>query len=550
MQKKCTDCRQPFDFAPNETKLYEELEVPLPTLCPACRRQQRLLFRNFFHLYHRTCSLTGKKIISMYRDDAPHPVYDIHEWWSDRWNALDFGQEIDWKKPFFEQIEALFFTVPRLAMVSTNCENSEYCNMAIDTKNSYLVAGCVGNEDCMYGHIVWKCKDCVDCLYCYEGMWCYECIDCVQCHTLSYSRDSDNCSDSMFLVHCVGCRDCFGCVGLNNKQYHIFNVPHSKEEYAMKMKELRTTKHSIIDFAKERLNELIGKEIVKYYHGFNCENVTGDYLYNSKNITEGYDLKNCEEVFHCATIDGFKNGQDCNLCGAAPGERCLSSVFVQGYEVAFCHNCPSNCSHLWYCDHCFSCKDCFGCVGLRSKRYCILNKQYTKEEYETLLPRLKKLMREHDELGKFFPPALSSFCYNESIAYEYFPLTKEEVHKRRWKWHEEATEGVRNYMGPEAKVPDDTQDAPDSIANTILRCEVSGKLYKILPQELRFYRSMKLPLPHLCFEERQRRRFAARNPRRLWERECMSCKKKIQTTYAPERPEIVYCEECYLQAVY
>jgi len=28
------------------------------------------------------------------------------------------------------------------------------------------------------------------------------------------------------------------------------------------------------------------------------------------------------------------------------------------------------------------------------------------------------------------------------------------------------------------------------------------------------------------------------------------CSKSIQTSYSPERPEIVYCEQCYLQEIY
>jgi len=41
-----------------------------------------------------------------------------------------------------------------------------------------------------------------------------------------------------------------------------------------------------------------------------------------------------------------------------------------------------------------------------------------------------------------------------------------------------------------------------------------------------------------------------RNPRRLFNRKCMKCDKQIQTSYAPEKPEIVYCEECYVEEVY
>jgi hypothetical protein len=159
-------------------------------------------------------------------------------------------------------------------------------------------------------------------------------------------------------------------------------------------------------------------------------------------------------------------------------------------------------------------------------------------------------MRTNGEWGKFFPPALSPFGYNETIAHEYFPLTKSEAAAKGWNWYEESDDAEQKYMGPEIDVPDDVKNANDDIVKAIFRCETSGKLFKILPQELRFYREMSLPLPKKCFTERQRARFAIRNPRKLWNRQCSKCAKDIQTTYAPNRPEIVYCEACYLEAVY
>jgi CxxC-x17-CxxC domain-containing protein len=41
-----------------------------------------------------------------------------------------------------------------------------------------------------------------------------------------------------------------------------------------------------------------------------------------------------------------------------------------------------------------------------------------------------------------------------------------------------------------------------------------------------------------------------RNPRKLFDRKCDKCGKDIKTTYAPDRPEIVYCEECYEKEIY
>jgi hypothetical protein len=36
-------------------------------------------------------------------------------------------------------------------------------------------------------------------------------------------------------------------------------------------------------------------------------------------------------------------------------------------------------------------------VGLHDKSYCILNKQYTKEEYEELVPKIIEKMMKDDE---------------------------------------------------------------------------------------------------------------------------------------------------------
>ncbi|KKP36762.1 MAG: hypothetical protein UR28_C0038G0001, partial [Candidatus Peregrinibacteria bacterium GW2011_GWF2_33_10] len=51
-------------------------------------------------------------------------------------------------------------------------------------------------------------------------------------------------------------------------------------------------------------------------------------------------------------------------------------------------------------------------------------------------------------------------------------------------------------------------------------------------------------------DQRHKDRMALRNPRKLWKRNCIKCNAEIQTTYAPERKEIVYCEKCYLESVY
>lgn len=548
MQKTCATCAAGFEVTDVESNILSTIKVPEPEQCPACRRQQRLLFRNFFYLYHRTCDLTKKKIISMYDEDVPFPVYETHEWWSDRWDALTHGLKWSEDIPFFDQLKTLHETVPRMSVMNTASDNTDYCNMCFYSRNCYLVHGCVNSEDCMYGHIVWRSKDCYDCLYLYQCEWCCECIDCIGCHSLSYSQDCDNCSDSMFLIRCTGCKDCLGCVGLKNKQYYIFNEKHTKEEYQKKLSELQTGSSAIVKIAKEKVRELCSQEIVKNYHGYNSENVTGDYLYNSHNIIAGYDLKECEDSAHIATCESFKDCMDCNFSGTA-AEWSYQCLTIEGHSLISCHTCLKGCANLLLCDNCYACKDCIGCVGLKNKQYCILNTQYKKEEYETLKKEIIEHLQSLNEYGTFFPSSMSPFGYNESIAYHYFPLEKEEVLKRGWKWKEEQ-EKSEQYLGAKMSIPENIADVTDDITSKIFTCESTGKLYKILPQELAFYRQRQLPLPRQCFDARIAVRFAARNPRVLWDRECAKCSKAIQTTYAPERLETVYCESCYLAEVY
>ena len=86
-----------FDF-------YKKMSVPTPEMCPECRQQARMLFRNFKTLYKRKCDKSGKDIISMYDPEAPFPVYGVSEWWGDGWHPEAYAMDIDWNIPFFTQL--------------------------------------------------------------------------------------------------------------------------------------------------------------------------------------------------------------------------------------------------------------------------------------------------------------------------------------------------------------------------------------------------------------------------------------------------------------
>jgi hypothetical protein len=129
----------------------------------------------------------------------------------------------------------------------------------------------------------------------------------------------------------------------------------------------------------------------------------------------------------------------------------------------------------------------------------------------------------------------------------------------------------------------------DDILNEIIGCEHGGTCnhqcttaFRLISDELQFYRRMKLPLPRRCPNCRYAERMQRTNPVELWHRKCMCagstsspqagrkseawdskseafvyentathfhgeevCPNEFETSYSPDRPEIVYCESCY-----
>ena len=90
----------------------------------------------------------------------------------------------------------------------------------------------------------------------------------------------------------------------------------------------------------------------------------------------------------------------------------------------------------------------------------------------------------------------------------------------------------------------------EDLLGGILKCEVTEKPFKIIKQELAFHIEHNIQLPKKHPDQRHKERMDMRNPRTLYERTCSECHTDIITTYSPDRPERVVCEECYRKLVY
>jgi len=552
----CKQCNSAFPVTDAELKFLDRISpvfngkkypIPAPTLCPQCRYQRRLLWRAELHLFKRKSDFSGKPILSHFPPTAPCKAYTPQEWWSDEWDPLSYGRDFDFSRPFFDQFTELIRSVPLLSLTVFDAENCDYVNCASWNKNCYLIAAANYDEDCYYGNFVNNCKSCVDNSFAGHSELLYECIDCTRCYNLKYSYNCSNCSDSHFLHNCRNCRHCFGSVNLTDKEFVYLNKPLSKEEYEAKLAGLELHKRSRVAEARAFFEKHRLKFPHKYMMGEQNENVTGNAVYQSRNSFDCFDVREVEDCRYCTWLHQSKDCMDIYAWGFPSTEcyECLEAgdnSYRSLFNVTTWHGTDVMYSYMIH-----GSSNVFGCVSLKKKKYCVFNKQYTKEEYEKLVAKIIEHMQKTGEWGEFFPMRVSLMSYNQTVAQDYVPLTKEQALKLGAKWADEPPVQKPDKV---FKVPDSIHDADESICNEILICEKTGKPYKIIPQELRFYKENNIPIPAYCFEARHNDRLRQRNPRRLWDRNCMKCKKPICTSFAPERPEIVYCEPCYLKEVY
>ena len=553
LMKSCNQCNAQFEVTDRDRAFYAKVApiiggrsyaIPEPTLCPTCRQRRRFSFRNERHLYRRKCDGSGKEIISMYPPDSPYKVYAQDVWWQGNWDALDYGRPFDFNRTFFEQFAELTRAVPRSALLNVNSANSDYCNFTGDVKNSYLIFGSVYSEDCYYGSPYYS-KNCVDTLVLRECELCYECIDCRKLYNCMYCQDCNNSNDLLYCFDLQGCSDCIGCVGLRQKKYCIFNEQLTKEEYARRKKEIDLCNNEHHVFLQNGLQKLKQKVPHRAMLAINSENVSGSHIFHSKNTFESFFADRCEDCAYCAQVVDLKDCYDNNY--TEENQLCYEYLGMYGTERTLFSLFCRHTNQALYSDYCVNCENIFGCTNLRDKKYCILNKQYSKEEYETLVPKIIEHMKKEGQWGEFFPSSMSHFAYNETVAQEYFPLEKKEALAQKLRWKDD---DQKEFQPQTIEVPADIKKVPDSICYEILACEITGRNFRIIPQELEFYRRMHLPIPRRHPDQRHRERIEKRNPRRLVHRSCDKCKATMLTSYSPTSPVNIYCEACYLKEIY
>lgn len=423
-----------------------------------------------------------------------------------------------------------------------------------------MVTGGYGSEDCIYGGPVFS-KHSVDSYLVLNADRAYDNFSSSNIYGTKFVYYSEECMDSSFLFDCKGCTNCFGCVNLRNKQYCIFNQQYSKAEYREQMKYWDTGSFVRLQEAREKFMALKMQTPHRYAIVTNGIDVTGNDIQNSKNCTYCFVAKNGVE--NCKYISGggllLKDSHDVTS-GGDKSQVLYNCAGTVSSDHMICVNGANTAHDVAYSEQAINCSDMFGCAFLKHKQFCILNKQYTEQEYRSLREKIVQQMydmpyRDRKDrsytYGDYFPIEMSPFAYNESWAFDQYALTKEKTQAAGYNWRDR----VSSHHVPDIRsgeLVDHIRDVDASITTRVIECahrescnEICTGAFKVIPEELQFYQQNNVALPRLCPNCRHFQRLSFQNPLKLWHRKCANCTNEFETTYAPDRKEIIYCQECY-----
>ena len=552
---------------------WEKFNLPLPKLSPTSRLRRMMMFRNERTLYKRKCSKTGKSIVALYPEEYQGKVYSPDERWSDDWDPLAFAKDYTpWK--FYEDLKDLFKQVPFLNMFAFNNENSDYTNGSEGNRNCYMIFASDHNENCYYSYSIFECKNVIDAYGCKWTENSYQVIDTINSMKIMYSQKVEDSFNVAFSHNIKSCKNIFLCTDLKDKEYYYMNKFVGKEkrenDIAPMIKNIFKDK-KVAEF-EEKLDRMKENSIVQNMNIINSENSFGDLINNSKNATNSFEVHDTED------IKGVINANNCKdiMWGyvVVDGSQKVHEWVgcAANYSTATVRNSWTPVKNTYFSNFIMGTQNMFGVVSCRNKEYCILNKQYTKEEREKTAKQIVKELQDQNKRGEFFDPEFSPFPYNDTVAMEYYPITPEQLtilepekfisdaildlgweEKIKIKWRTRNNEinipsEITTVKAEE--LAGDIEKIDDDIIHKAIICETSGRPFRISSAELRFYRTNGLNIPTKHPDIRHIERLSKRPWRELSIRTCDKCGQEMISIYKQDVNFQVYCQECYNKETY
>jgi hypothetical protein len=415
---------------------------------------------------------------------------------------------------FLQSLSALWYEIPFSATIQQWLnENSDYADSVLNSKNVYLSFWVFEScADVYYSVLVTNnCRSVFNSIQITnysENIYYSIAVD--KSSFIFYSKYILNSHNLYFCSNMIGCHDCMLCDGLENQSYCIKNKQLTKEEYAQHKAKIFAQQHVFHQFPDPRI-------ISKNY---NSANIDGNCILFSNDIQHWLYVTRANTWRNLVFVtweDKDAHIYDCCDCGI----NGVDFYAVQGggtnASQYYCIGQSESCNNIYYSYYLYNCSFCLGCIGLKNKSYCILNKQYTKEERYEKADEIFAQMDADGTLGQFFPASMNPFYFNDTAAYLIDnSFTKEEVTA---KWYLRRDEPIKVDI-PEGMEVVKTSELGgyewfDTEWNRSINADILKKViqdeqwnvYRIIPMEYKFLVKHGLPLPRKHRLERMKENF-------------------------------------------
>jgi hypothetical protein len=428
-ERICSITGEKWMMDEDEIAWFKKFNVPPSRYSPQTRLKLAMGYFIVFDMWYNKHADTGAPIIS-----TTHPASGIRVLPDKEWFERDFSSDamdLDFTTPFLDQLYALTRCVPVAASFNYKVPENSIAFISLGDHDSFFVLACRSKRSFYCGNAI-DIEDSAELVSVENARESYGVVHSQRIYNCRFLLECYDCISSSFLFDCRNCEFIFGGTNLRNKKYVWFNEQLSKEEWEKRFAEVDLASRQQVDQYHQKFLMLLREQGI-WPENFNINAVdsTGEYVYESTNIKDGYYVtRGCRDLEQVAYAFGIPS-ESC-YCTSAPigSSDCYYGIGQkESSHTRFAMSILERNINTEYCNMCHDCENCFGCVGLRRKKFCILNKQYTEEEYWKTLDALKVAMLERGEYGELPPMKFGTQHWSGSGAHVIFGQTKEECLK-------------------------------------------------------------------------------------------------------------------------
>ncbi|MBI4598772.1 hypothetical protein HY734_01080 [Candidatus Uhrbacteria bacterium] len=549
-EQTCAITGEKWIMTEEEIACYKRFNVPPSKYAPETRWKILGAFLIGNQIWYQKHPDTGKTLFT-----AVHPATGIKVLPDSEWYARDFSSvalDYDSQASFFDQLRRLQLQIPMTAEQRVKDAHNSIALVSLGVEDSYFVLACECKR-CYFGVSCSGAEDSAEIVLCESVFKTYNALHSRRLHNCRFIRESADCVNSSFLFDCRNCESCFGATNKRNKKHLFFNEQLTKEEWERRVGAIDLGDRKTLESYVQKFRDLVG--VAVWPENFNeaSPDSMGEYLTDCTGMHACYfgHSNSSNQLWVAFALDQCAGNAFC--FGTFSSSDCYYSVPGTSSQCKFSFE-PRFSFDVEYSFGCSHCEHCFGCVGLRNKKFCIFNKQYSEEEYWKRVDELKCAMLDRGEYGEFFPASMSSSYYMDAGSTLFFGADEEFGRKIGANLFDPASEGA---MGAIAEAQEVRRQAdlpshvgayvPDEWVGKPILDGALGRRFAYLRPELAFYKTMQIAPPVTHFVSRIRELYEDMNIGSFTDASCRQCGKGLRIAKNRRYPDrTVYCKACYL----